>query len=365
MRTTGPMHSFLTSCLLVVVWTTTAFGQEGDLEPEIPPALLQMSRDSAIHRELKLSPDQVEQALAVTDRIDAMWWPSRNYDPTKQRQVVRRLTDELRAAWLQILDEEQRVRLRQLERQALGTRMMLSGDVADFLRLSLPVRERIKQTALETDSAAKKLQKELQAGEKLAVINDKLAAVKKKELSTVVAQLSPEQQKQFPELVGAPFDFSKIRRSNPRAPELIGQSTDWLQGGPLKLSQLRGKVVVLHFYAFQCINCRRNLPHYNGWFNDFSSEDLVVIGIQSPETSAERDPSRVKAALTDEGVKYPILFDGEAKNWQAWGNTMWPTVYIIDRDGFIRTWWQGELNWQGAEGEQQVREMIRKLAEQS
>jgi len=59
------------------------------------------------------------------------------------------------------------------------------------------------------------------------------------------------------------------------------------------------------------------------------------------------------------------LFDGEAKNWQAWGNTMWPTVYIIDRDGFIRTWWQGELNWQGAEGEQQIRETIRKLTEPS
>ena len=121
---------------------------------------------------------------------------------------------------------------------------------------------------------------------------------------------------------------------------------------------------MLHFYAFQCINCRRNLPHYNGWYDDFSSDDVVVIGIQTPETPAERDREKVRQALSKEGIEYNVLFDPDSSNWKAWGNTMWPTVYLIDKDGFIRTWWQGELNWEGATGEAQYRQIIRQMVQE-
>jgi len=77
-----------------------------------------------------------------------------------------------------------------------------------------------------------------------------------------------------------------------------------------------------------------------------------------------RDRLFITAAIKKEGIQYPVLFDQQSENWKAWGNTMWPTVYLIDRDGFIRTWWQGELNWQGAQGEKQYRKLISQLVQE-
>jgi peroxiredoxin len=129
----------------------------------------------------------------------------------------------------------------------------------------------------------------------------------------------------------------------------------------LQLADLKGKVVAVHFYAFQCINCRRNLPHYNTWFSDYEDQGLVVIGIQTPETAAERSAEKVAAAMEAEGIRYPVLMDGQSTNWQAWANTMWPTVYLIDKRGYLRRWWQGELNWKDTPGEQQMRQTIEQL----
>ena len=127
------------------------------------------------------------------------------------------------------------------------------------------------------------------------------------------------------------------------------------------LEQLRGKVVAVHFYAFQCINCQRNFPHYKAWHDDYGDKDLVIIGIQTPETSPERQIDRVTAAVKQDAMEYPVLMDAQSSNWAAWNNTMWPTVYLIDKQGFIRRWWQGEMNWQGTPGEQQMRETIEQL----
>jgi hypothetical protein len=87
----------------------------------------------------------------------------------------------------------------------------------------------------------------------------------------------------------------------------------------------------------------------------------VVIGLQTPETAAERRVEQVQAAAIREAIKYPVLLDLESANWKNWSNTMWPTVYLIDRQGFLRRWWQGELNWQGGDGEQQMRRTIEQL----
>jgi thiol-disulfide isomerase/thioredoxin len=181
-----------------------------------------------------------------------------------------------------------------------------------------------------------------------------------------VKLLSEEQKSKIGNLTGEPFDFSQVKRVYPLAPEFESSGVTWLQGGPLSLERLRGKVVAVHFYAFQCINCKRNLPHYSAWHDDYADKNLVIIGIQSPETSAEREVDRVAAAAKLEGMEYPIIMDAEMSNWSAWNNTMWPTVYLIDKQGFIRRWWQGEMNWQGTPGEQQMRETIEQLlAEES
>ncbi|MFO1064504.1 MAG: redoxin domain-containing protein [Pirellulales bacterium] len=127
------------------------------------------------------------------------------------------------------------------------------------------------------------------------------------------------------------------------------------------MSELRGKVVIVHFYAFECVNCKRNLPIYAQWADRYKERDVAIIGIQTPETSAEADPKAVRSAATADRIQYPVLIDLERKNWKAWANTMWPTVYVIDRQGYIRFWWQGELRWQGASGDKTVQETIEAL----
>jgi hypothetical protein len=70
---------------------------------------------------------------------------------------------------------------------------------------------------------------------------------------------------------------------------------------------------------------------------------------------------KVTAAANRDGIEYPVMLDGESSNWTTWNNTMWPTVYLIDKQGFLRRWWQGEMNWNGTPGEKQMRESIEQL----
>ena len=119
--------------------------------------------------------------------------------------------------------------------------------------------------------------------------------------------------------------------------------------------------MILHFYAFECVNCQRNLPIYAEWQRKYADKGVVVIGIQSPETDRERQPEAVITAAKEAGIDYPVQFDGDSATWKAWGNTMWPTVYVIDQQGYLRVWWQGELNWQGAKGDEVISKAVEKL----
>jgi len=145
-----------------------------------------------------------------------------------------------------------------------------------------------------------------------------------------------------------------------RAPEFEGV-TEWIHSPPVTLDQLRGKVVVVHYYAFGCINCIRNLPHYNAWFDRFRRDDFAIVGIHRPETDAERDVEQVRRKVSEAGIRYPVAVDNESRNWDAWANRVWPSVYLIDKNGFVRYWWYGELNWQEAKGEMRMRARIAEL----
>jgi peroxiredoxin len=104
-----------------------------------------------------------------------------------------------------------------------------------------------------------------------------------------------------------------------------------------------------------------NYPWYRGWVKEFQDDDFVVVGIHTPETARERVVEDVKAKVKEEDLTFPILIDNDKKNWTAWGNTMWPTVYLIDKDGYVRTWWMGELNWKGAGAQNMMRDRIKKM----
>ena len=330
-------------------------------EPELPPVVLQMLRNDKIFEQLGLSPTQRDQVEAVLDRVDGDWWRSRIMQDPQRIATVQSLTLQVKTELQGILSPESYERLLQLERQSLGTRMFLLDSVATSLGLSPVTVERIATIAKKTDSDANELRKRAEAGEATSSLEPKLKELSKREQAGIVAMLTNGQRSKINELTGNPFTFGQLQRTLPRAPELIQTPGLWIQGQPTSLAALRGKVVAVHVYAFQCINCQRNLPHYTAWHNDYADKGLVVIGIQSPETSGEREPSKILAAAKQEGIKYPILFDPDSANWQAWGTTMWPTVYLIDRQGYIRTWWQGEMNWQGNPGEQKMRGHIESL----
>jgi thiol-disulfide isomerase/thioredoxin len=153
-------------------------------------------------------------------------------------------------------------------------------------------------------------------------------------------------------------DLTRLGRARFKAPELV-DSGEWLNSEkPVTLASLAGKVVVLHFYAFGCINCIRNYPTYLDWQERFRGKDVMIIGIHTPETAAEQDSRSAKAKAIEAGFTFPVLIDNTKANWEAWGNSMWPSLYLIDKRGYLRHFWPGELKWQGATGDVWMRERI-------
>ncbi len=120
-----------------------------------------------------------------------------------------------------------------------------------------------------------------------------------------------------------------------KAPELIGIQS-WINSSPLTLAQLKGKVVLIDFWTYTCINCIRSLPYVQGWYSHYQKDGLVVIGVEAPEFSYEKIPSNVAAAVKQDGLTYPIAIDGNLETWNAFQNQYWPAEYLIDRSGNVR-----------------------------
>ncbi len=344
------------SLVLALGVTSVALAQTA---PQTPPVLLQMIRDDSVHDALRMNEGQRSAVIDALAEIDGRWFRARNMQADKQQQEIATITSELTQKLSGILDNPQLLRLKQLQRQALGTRMVIRDDVAAALNLTKAQQQSFYDAFVETDRESSQIRQQLRKGEiDNRQAQKEIEALKTKERTALVAQLTDDQRSALTGLTGSPFDFGQVKRMYPLAPELATAGVTWIQGGPLKLSDLRGKVVAVHYYAFQCINCKRNLPHYKAWHDDYGEKDLVIIGIQTPETQTERKLDRVAQAAKADGIEYPVLLDAESSNWKAWSNTMWPTVYLIDKKGFIRRWWQGEMNWQGTPGEKQMRQTI-------
>jgi cytochrome c biogenesis protein CcdA/thiol-disulfide isomerase/thioredoxin len=105
---------------------------------------------------------------------------------------------------------------------------------------------------------------------------------------------------------------------------------------PLTMRQLRGKVILVDFWTYSCVNCVRTLPHLAAWYRAYRKDGLVIIGIHTPEFEFEKDPANVKKAITDLGVTWPVVLDNQYKEWQAYSNRYWPAHYFIDAEGRIR-----------------------------
>lgn len=131
-------------------------------------------------------------------------------------------------------------------------------------------------------------------------------------------------------------------------PELNG-ATLWLNSPPLTREQLRGKVVLIDFWTYSCINCLRALPYVKAWAEKYAAHGLVVIGVHAPEFAFEKDPANVRRAVQDLGVTYPVALDNNLAIWQAFSNQYWPAHYFIDAQGRIRYHHFGEGEYDRSE----------------
>ena len=130
----------------------------------------------------------------------------------------------------------------------------------------------------------------------------------------------------------------------------------WINSTPLTPEDLRGKVVMVDFWTYSCINCLRALPFVQAWYEKYKSYGLVVIGVHAPEFAFEKDPANVRRAVADLKITYPVALDNDYAIWQAFNNQYWPAHYFIDAGGRIRAHHFGEGNY--AESEQTIRKLL-------
>ncbi|KAF1052421.1 MAG: Protein DipZ [Burkholderia gladioli] len=134
------------------------------------------------------------------------------------------------------------------------------------------------------------------------------------------------------------------------APELTGID-HWLNGPPQTLASLRGKVVLVDFWTYTCINCIHTLPHVEAWYEKYRSQGLEVIGVHTPEYPFERSTANVSEAVDRFGLTYPVAQDNAYATWRAYGNQYWPAFYLIDRSGKIVYRHFGEGDYDQTEAE--------------
>jgi cytochrome c biogenesis protein CcdA/thiol-disulfide isomerase/thioredoxin len=134
----------------------------------------------------------------------------------------------------------------------------------------------------------------------------------------------------------------------PVAPDFTGID-HWLNSSPLTMAGLKGKVVLVDFWTYSCINCIRTLPYVEGWYQKYASKGLVVVGVHTPEFAFEHDAGNVAASIARFGITYPVAQDNEYGTWTAYGNEYWPADYLIDAAGHIRSEHFGEGDYNQTE----------------
>ena len=118
------------------------------------------------------------------------------------------------------------------------------------------------------------------------------------------------------------------------APEFVGIN-HWINSPPLAMEQLRGKVVLVEFWTYSCINCIRVMPHVKQWHDAYKDDGLVVVGVHTPEYGYEKNLGNLQAAVKRFGIKYPVAQDNGYRTWNAYGNRYWPALYLVDRQGRV------------------------------
>ncbi|MEK7571802.1 MAG: cytochrome c biogenesis protein DipZ [Patescibacteria group bacterium] len=155
--------------------------------------------------------------------------------------------------------------------------------------------------------------------------------------------------------MGKPM-FDLLAPKGALAPEII-PGGEWLNSKPLQIAELKGKVILVDFWTYSCINCQRTFPYLKKWHEMYKDKGLVIIGVHAPEFEFEKNKSNVEQALKDFGLTYPVVQDNNFATWRAYDNHYWPAKYIIDKDGYIRYSHFGEGDYD--ETEQVIQELLK------
>jgi thiol-disulfide isomerase/thioredoxin len=136
------------------------------------------------------------------------------------------------------------------------------------------------------------------------------------------------------EMAREPVSPLAVTAAQGTAPNFTAIS-NWFNSAPLSIADLRGKVVLVDFWTYGCVNCVNTLPHVTALYAKYKDRGLVVVGVHTPEFPFERSASNVQAALKRHGITYPVAQDNDSQTWNAYRNRHWPAQYIIDQSGKV------------------------------
>jgi len=149
---------------------------------------------------------------------------------------------------------------------------------------------------------------------------------------------------------------SSAYKSSEAAPAPDLATGEWINSEPLRLKDLRGRVVLIEFWTFGCYNCRNTLPLVKTWHDRYQDKGLTVIGVHSPEFDEERKVENLRREVASLGIRYPVVTDNDYQTWNAYRVEAWPTIFLLDKEGRIRWMHVGEGDYD--EAERQIQKLL-------
>lgn len=353
--------------LLTILLTTSVVHAQQNPRGQMPltdvnDPLIWLVRDSVVHDDLGLPATQRAQLRALGDEIDAQIWPARNQGPEKSLHVWEEQSQWLRTKLPEVVSPAHLKRLDEIILRIQGLRALQRDDLAELMKLTGEQRTAINRMLEETRTKLAELRAKAEQGEDARSLQREADDFLIAKQTAILELIAREQRYAWRRAMGDEIDVQKLGFVDFRAPRLQMDYAQWLSAEASPFTQK--KVTIIHFFACGCINCQRNYAHYRDWDEQYRDRGVQVVGIHTPETSQERDFEFLKSRVEEAQFQFPVLVDNRSENWNAWGNSMWPSVYVIDQKGRVRAWWIGELNWQGANGDEQLEEMIEKILEE-
>jgi peroxiredoxin len=345
---------------LLAVAAAPAAGESAPAVTPLDEAYWTLLHDDAVVADLKLSAPQQLKFHAALDPLDLRLFPLRNRPAAEAAAGLTQIIADTRQAMQDVLTDPQAARLEKIVARQLGVKWVKLDSVRRELAITGEQQSAIDKAIESGDQALAKLRTE-STGKSPEEFRRAGVAILNRQRDDVLAVLTPAQKRQWGGQIAGDFDVAKIGQTRFKVPELIAAPNQWRNSQPQSMAELRGKVVLVHFFACGCINCIHNYPVYRELQAEFADRDVVMIGIHTPETMTERDVAHLDKKIKQDELTFPLLIDNERANWNAWGNSMWPSVYIVDQQGYLRHFWAGELKWQGAKGDEVARQWIERL----